>query len=278
MDLLTIGAARLGIGSGASILSSLSQVAKTGDYDDLKNKPTYIKSIVASGNELTIENGDSSIATVILPRDTDIIDKYIVGSNGSVITDREGNKITARDTIGEIATSTRSGLMSSGDYNKTSRTNGGTNGRYWTATSYGVDSAYRLGFQPGKMSVNGNYEKWDAFAVRCVHGSVGESSPEAIEDEPVASPLQTTPTPVDNYNIPEEVESVNENNQASDSYATPQGVSEQTMRSTEETIDDMPVVIISTTVVAAVSTIGVIAVALYRNDDKEKEDIAKTKS
>ena len=140
----------------------------------------------------------------------------------------------------------------SGDYNKTSRTNGGINGRYWTATSYGVDSAYRLGFQPGKMSVNGNYEKWDAFAVRCVHGSVGESSPEAIEDEPVASPLQTTPTPVDNNNIPEEVESVNENNQASDSYATPQGVSEQTMRSTEETIDDMPVGVISTAVVAAV--------------------------
>lgn len=118
MDLLTIGAARLGIGSGASILSSLSQVAKTGDYDDLKNKPTYIKSIVASGNELTIENGDSSIATVILPRDTDIIDKYIVGSNESVLTDRKGNKITARETIGEIATSTRSGLMSSDSYNK----------------------------------------------------------------------------------------------------------------------------------------------------------------
>lgn len=39
-------------------------------------------------------------------------------SNGSVITDRKGNKITARDTICEIATSTRSGLMSSDDYNK----------------------------------------------------------------------------------------------------------------------------------------------------------------
>ena len=50
------------------------------------------------------------------------------------------------------------------------------------------------------------------------------------------------------------------------------------MLSTEETIDDMPVVIISTTVVAAVSTIGVIAVALYRNDDNEKEGIAETKS
>jgi hypothetical protein len=165
-----------------------------------------------------------------------------------------------------------------------------------------VDSAYRLGFQPGKMSVNGNYEKWDAFAVRCVHGSVGESSPEAIEDEPaaassqevysnvgesspeviedepVAIPLQAAPTPVNNYDIPEETESVTENDQVSDSYAAPHGVSKQTMRFTEETIDDMSVGVISTAVVAAVSTIGVIAVALYRNDDNEQEGIAETKS
>jgi uncharacterized protein (TIGR02145 family) len=183
----------------------------------------------------------------------------------------------------------------SGDYNKTSRTNGGINGRYWTATSYGVDSSYRLGFQPDKMSVNGNYEKWDAFAVRCVHGNVGESSPEVIEDEPeaaplqevhsdeeesspeiiedepVVAPLQAAPTPVNNYDTPEETESVTENDQVSDSYAAPQGVSKQTMRSTEETIDDTPVVVISTAVVAAVSAIGVIAVARYRNDNDEKE-------
>lgn len=76
----------------------------------------------------------------------------------------------------------------------------------------------------------------------------GNSSPEAIEDEPVAALLQAAPTPVNNYDIPEETESVTENDQVSDSYAALQGVSKQTMRSTEETIDDMPVVIIGAAV------------------------------
>ena len=98
----------------------------------------------------------------------------------------------------------------SGDYNKNSRTNGGINGRYWTSTSFSSDSAYRFGFQPGKMAVNGNYKKWDAFAIRCIYnGNVIESFPETVDDEPVASSLQTNlsnPSNLNNANIYESVD------------------------------------------------------------------------
>ena len=60
-------------------------------------------------------------------------------------------------------------LLRSGDYNKTSRTNAGTNGRYWTSTGYDGPSAYRLGFQGSSVTANGNYRKWDAFTVRCIY-------------------------------------------------------------------------------------------------------------
>ena len=60
-------------------------------------------------------------------------------------------------------------LLQSGDYNKTSRTNAQTNGRYWTATSLDGTNAYRAGFQGSSVTMNGNYRKWDAFAVRCIY-------------------------------------------------------------------------------------------------------------
>ncbi|MBR3172738.1 InlB B-repeat-containing protein, partial [Candidatus Saccharibacteria bacterium] len=57
----------------------------------------------------------------------------------------------------------------SGDYNRTSRTNGYTNGRYWSSTGFDTNNAYRFGFQPNNVTANGNYRKWDAFAVRCIY-------------------------------------------------------------------------------------------------------------
>ena len=79
----------------------------------------------------------------------------------------------------------------SGDYNKNSRTNGGINGRYWTSTSFSESSAYRFGFQPDKMTVNGSYMKWDAFAIRCMFSN----NPDTINNEPDASPTTNSPYP-----------------------------------------------------------------------------------
>ena len=223
-----------------------------------------------TGSNVTV-NGDLCPAGWRLP----------TGNNGDYVALNAAVSIDSADTG---LRNYPNNFIWSGDYNKTSRTNGGINGRYWTATSYGVESAYRLGFQPDKMSVNGNYEKWDTFAIRCVHSSVGESSPEIIEDEPVAPPLQTVPAPVEDYNIPEETENVNENDQVSDShendtendqisdsYVAPQGVSEQTEQSTTETTNDMSVTLISIAAIVAVSAIGITAVSHRRDDDDEKE-------
>lgn len=56
----------------------------------------------------------------------------------------------------------------SGDYNNTAP--GGRNnfGRFWSATPNGVDKAYRLGILGTGPTPAGSWNKWVAFAVRCV--------------------------------------------------------------------------------------------------------------
>lgn len=57
----------------------------------------------------------------------------------------------------------------SGDYNNNKRTNTYVNGRMWTATAYSNNNGYRLGYASSTVTPNGNYNKWDAFAVRCIY-------------------------------------------------------------------------------------------------------------
>ena len=115
----------------------------------------------------------------------------------------------------------------SGDYNKNSRTNGGINGRYWTSTSFSSDSAYRFGFQPDKMAVNGNYKKWDAFTIRCIYsGNSENNTPETTNNEPAAMSPQTNPSNLSNLNDTntndnvDELNTVNTNDNTSSANST----------------------------------------------------------
>lgn len=57
----------------------------------------------------------------------------------------------------------------SGDYNYNTSGGRGTYGRYWSATPNGRAKAYRLGVALSNwVTPDGSWNKWDAFAVRCV--------------------------------------------------------------------------------------------------------------
>ena len=58
----------------------------------------------------------------------------------------------------------------SGDYNYNMSGGRGTYGRYWSATASSNEKAYRLGVASSYQGATptGEWDKWDAFAVRCV--------------------------------------------------------------------------------------------------------------
>ena len=57
----------------------------------------------------------------------------------------------------------------SGDYNYNTSGGRGTYGRYWSATPNGKAKAFRLGVaQSNWVTPDGSWNKWDAFAVRCI--------------------------------------------------------------------------------------------------------------
>ncbi len=57
----------------------------------------------------------------------------------------------------------------SGDYNYNTSGGRGTYGRYWSATPNGKAKAFRLGVASANwVTPDGSWNKWDAFAVRCV--------------------------------------------------------------------------------------------------------------
>ena len=60
----------------------------------------------------------------------------------------------------------------SGDYNNNKRTGSFGNTRLWTSTAKDNNNAYRLGLESSKVTPSSNaYNKWDAFAVRCVYNN-----------------------------------------------------------------------------------------------------------
>ena len=86
-----------------------------------------------------------------------------------------GETVTLNNLANSGSTSTDAGLTKfpnnfiySGDYNY--NTPGGRNsyGRYWTSTPNGTTKAYRLGTATSGATPTGSWNKWDAFAVRCV--------------------------------------------------------------------------------------------------------------
>lgn len=56
----------------------------------------------------------------------------------------------------------------SGDFNYDTPGGRGSYGRYWSATPNGTTKAYRLGIIASGATPNGSWNKWDAFAVRCI--------------------------------------------------------------------------------------------------------------
>lgn len=56
----------------------------------------------------------------------------------------------------------------SGDYNHTSPSGRNSYGRYWSSSPKDALNAYRLGFTSKAVTADGAYNKWDAFAARCI--------------------------------------------------------------------------------------------------------------
>ena len=94
-------------------------------------------------------------------------------------------------------------LIWSGDYS-TGRTSGYNNGRYWSSTGYDASNAYRMGHQESGSkgaSPNGNYRKWDGFAVRCVrnedtieYSNLTVTLPQNVESITFTHPQYSTET------------------------------------------------------------------------------------
>ena len=60
-------------------------------------------------------------------------------------------------------------FIHSGDYNYNTSGGRGTYGRYWSATPNGKAKAFRLGVAMSNwVTPDGSWNKWDAFAVRCI--------------------------------------------------------------------------------------------------------------
>ena len=59
-------------------------------------------------------------------------------------------------------------LIYSGDFNKTTFGGRSTYGRLWSATAANANNAYRLGFTSSEVTPVKSYNKWDAFAIRCI--------------------------------------------------------------------------------------------------------------
>ncbi len=59
----------------------------------------------------------------------------------------------------------------SGDYNRNTTGGRSTYARYWTSTASSANNAYRLGLTSGSVTLkSNNYNKWAAFAIRCIAG------------------------------------------------------------------------------------------------------------
>lgn len=60
-------------------------------------------------------------------------------------------------------------FLRSGDYNTTAGSGRGTQGRFWSSTASDNSKAYRFGYDGNSVTANNTYNKWDAFAVRCIY-------------------------------------------------------------------------------------------------------------
>ena len=176
-------------------------------------------------------------------------------------------------------------LIWSGDYNGDSRTNGYSNGRYWSSTGYDANNAYRMGHQESGSkgaTPRGNYKKWDAFAIRCVRDeTAGDNNNENVTPQSInpdannsthdntASPNRSLTT-ADSTSTTDNTETITTDTIAStnatDTYINPLGVSEDTTHndSTTSTVTALAVA----AAVSATSGALFLILAKHRSDEE----------
>ena len=89
---------------------------------------------------------------------------------------RNGEFVSLTNTLtGSNATETNYNMLAfpnnfiySGDYNYNTSGGRGSYGRYWSATPENKIKAFRLGVASSGATPAGSWNKWDAFAVRCI--------------------------------------------------------------------------------------------------------------
>ena len=86
-----------------------------------------------------------------------------------------GELAVLNNSVNGGATNNDSGLVSfpnnfiySGDFNQTQSGGRGSYGRLWSATASNNDNAFRLGYRNNEVTPVKAYNKWDAFALRCI--------------------------------------------------------------------------------------------------------------
>ena len=86
-----------------------------------------------------------------------------------------GELAVLNSSVNGGATNNDSGLVSfpnnfihSGDFNQTQSGGRGSYGRLWSATASNNDNAFRLGYTKNEVTPIKAYNKWDAFALRCI--------------------------------------------------------------------------------------------------------------
>lgn len=86
-----------------------------------------------------------------------------------------GELAVLNSSVNGGATNRDSGLVSfpnnfiySGDFNQTQSGGRGNYGRLWSATASNNNNAFRLGYRNNEVTPVKAYNKWDAFALRCI--------------------------------------------------------------------------------------------------------------
>ena len=86
-----------------------------------------------------------------------------------------GELAVLNNTVNGGVTNRDTGLVSfpnnfiySGDFNQTQSGGRGNYGRLWSATASNNNNAFRLGYRNNEVTPVKAYNKWDAFALRCI--------------------------------------------------------------------------------------------------------------
>lgn len=89
------------------------------------------------------------------------------GNNGEYVT---LNTIVVEDSTTDFKLRTYpNNFIRSGEYSGTSASGRSSSARYWSSTASENAKSYRFGFEPSKLTPNNTWNKYNAFAVRCIY-------------------------------------------------------------------------------------------------------------